>query len=340
MREDRYNRAPYRRRLLGEVLAALETLGQLQRHPAVFRERLTTVELTGACSEAIRSRGISPAQLERWPGGETLFLAARRDGEGRPWEPATKDRLDYKDDDETTQLRREVDRINTFLSEADITFDGIPMGPVALRRTFLLRSVQDPRAFNLNGRLAGGWWLNLPARDRHRIAINGEGLADLDFKGMFVQLAYRRVDLELSDGFDPYLIPGLEEHREGAKHAMLSVLGRRKRMRAIAPDLQRKLPQGWNARRLMAAIGEHHREIRGLFGADIAVELMFFESQILVGVLLELIALGIPALPMHDGIMVPLSQEKASRRVMQDMSARLLNGAPLPVTRKPIPPPR
>ena len=70
-----------------------------------------------------------------------------------------------------------------------------------------------------------------------------------------------------------------------------------------------------------------------LFGKDIAVDLMFTESCILVAVLLRLASIGIAALPMHDGIMVQCSHKEAAREIMEIVAARH-SGSPIPVVIK------
>jgi len=333
----RYDRKDIGKHLWAEQAHRLADGGWLIVHPYVFRERLTTLEPSRALIAEVAVLTPSLADLEAVQGQELVWLSARVAQEGLLGEPAPKELVDYADDEDSQLFRYQMERINSALNAADITFDGAPVGPVTLRRTFLLRRPQDEVAFSLNGRLAGGFWMQLPATDRHRIRINGEQLADLDYKAMFVQLAYRHRDWQLSETFDPYVIPGLEGHRDAAKLAMLSLLGRQGKMRRLSPELKQALPEGWDAARLNKAVKELHPDLVPLLGEDKAVDLMFDESQILVAVLLRLIELGVPALPMHDGIMVQRSHRQPARDVMRTVSHDYLGEQPLPVTEKPIP---
>jgi len=332
----RYDPRDVGRHLRAQILDELAASGELIKRPYVFKQRVTTAEPSERLLK--RLRAIQLEDLDRRPDAETIWLSARTAESGLHGQPVPKELLDYRDNSDSRKFRREMARINAFLNTTEITLRGRSQGPVALRRNFLLRHRTDALSFTLNGRLAGGFWLALPARDRGAIRLAGEPLADLDFKGMFVQLAYRSLDYELREDFDPYAIPGLEDHREGAKLAMLSLLGRSKRMRALSPELRQALPEGWNVARLMAAVTELHYDIQALFGKDRAVELMFLESEILIAVLLRLIEENIPALPMHDGIMVPQSMKADARRAMREVSAKWLGGEPLPVTEKPVKP--
>jgi hypothetical protein len=60
----------------------------------------------------------------------------------------------------------------------------------------------------------------------------------------------------------------------------------------------------------MLGIKEFHKPIAHLFGGQHGMRFMFMESEILIDVLLELNSLGIVALPIHDDLLVKLSQQE------------------------------
>lgn len=62
---------------------------------------------------------------------------------------------------------------------------------------------------------------------------------------------------------------------------------------------------------------------------------MATESRIMVALLLRLESLGIPAMGLHDGIQVAVSNKEKAAEAMEEVSERLL-GVALPVTEKPI----
>ncbi|BCP55609.1 hypothetical protein K32_42260 [Kaistia sp. 32K] len=337
----RYDREDYPQGILAGSVAALEDAGMLVCHPYVFKQRTTTVEPTPAFVAWMHRHGVRLADIGRDAGGETIWLRAREDENGetlrrRQYHNQTigKTLVQYDDTEETERLRAEVERLNKVLNGADIAYAGEPIGPLALRRSFLLRSPHAPQEFNLNGRIAGGFWQTLKTRKRHLITIGGEDIADLDYVSMFAMLTYLKATGSLPVG-DPYDIPGLEKHRDGAKLAMISLLSRKGDMQLLAPKLKAALPEGWTARRLVEAMTLRHPAIAHLFGRDIGIELMHTESRVLMAVLLELADRGIPALPMHDGINVKWSDRAKAMEVMQSVSAKLL-GVALPVKEKPI----
>jgi len=198
-----------------------------------------------------------------------------------------------------------------------------------------LRHPGDPAAFNLGGRLFGGFWESLPRGERHSLRINGERVADLDYSGMFPRLAYLAAGAPmLPPDADPYAIPGLEGHRDGAKKALNALLSRTGPMRNLKGDLKAMLPAGMTAAKLTAAVNAHHPALEPLFGTDLGIDLMYTESRILVAALLRLIREhDIPTLPMHDGIMVPQSSKDTAAAIMRE-EARRITGVDLPVAEK------
>jgi hypothetical protein len=337
----RYDRADYPQTILGKTIEAMEEAGLLTRHPWAYKQKCTTVEPTKLLTDMLHHHGVRLQDIGRDAGGETIWLRARNDGAG--WEsenrrryhgPAGKILVHYDDTEETIRLRAEVERINAALNDTSIAIAGEPTGPIALWRTFLMRSPRDPHAFNLGGRVWGGFWQTIKKDRRHLITIDGEEVADLDFKAMFAMLAYLKATGRLPSG-DPYAVPGLEDHRDGAKLALISLLSRIGSMERLAPGLKALLPEGWTAWMLEGAMSDYHRPIAHLFGKDIGIELMHTEGRVLMALLLYLADRGIPALPMHDGINVRASDRDAAMQAMRVVSERLL-GVALPVVEKPI----
>ncbi len=109
-------------------------------------------------------------------------------------------------------------------------------------------------------------------------------------------------------------------------------------MQRLSGELKAKLPEGWTAKRLTKAMEDHHPAIAHLFGSDVGIELMFAESQILMAALVQLETSGIPSLPMHDGLMVPLTKRQHAKVAMQQAAIQIV-GSPLSISEKEILPP-
>lgn len=326
----RYDRPGLRK--LPEVVGVLEKAGFIVRHPAVFRQRRTTIEATPSLKAFLVTHRAALADIIRAEGEETIMLTARPKVRRIGSRKQANLLVDYKDAEETFRLRAEMEEVNSFLASRSIILEGSPQPPFRLRRLFTLRIEDDPVAFNLHGRLYGGFWMNLDAEERHRIRIDGEPIADLDFASMFPRLAYHRVGREPPQG-DLYAIPGLEHHRDGAKAALSALLSYSTEMKSLPPRVKKKLPPGWTASRVRQAFADFHPDLAPLFGRDFAMDLMFTESRILLATLRRLMAHNIAALPMHDGIMVPRSRSDKAMTAMTDASREII-GTPLPVTIK------
>lgn len=267
----RYDREDYPRRILASVLEAMEEQGLLIRHPYLFKERNTTVEPTADLLSSIGRHGVRLGDIGRVPGREAIWLNARKNDEDRFGnQPPPKCLMPYADTEETIGMRQEMGRINAFLNQSGFRFEGERQVPISLCRVFLLRSEKDAPAFNLNGRLVGGWWQNLRSTRRHLITIADEPIADLDYSSCFANLTYLRSTGRLFQG-DPYDIPGLEDHREAAKLAMLNLLSRSNQMSKLSAELKAALPEGWTAKRLGEAFGRRHPALEDSFGRDIGL---------------------------------------------------------------------
>jgi hypothetical protein len=325
--QSRYDRKGFGH--LPHVIDAMATQGLVLKHPAHIKKRRTGIEATGCLLDALLSGTMS--EVSRAEGEETIWLTARmgRDGKGKK---LPRQLVDYVDTPEAGLLRTEMEEINTFLATQHIELQGQPRAGSRLTRHFLLRDIGDPHAFRLHGRLYGGFWESMPKALRADLRINGEPIADLDYASMFPRLAYARVGAQPPEG-DLYAIPGLEKHRAGVKAGFAAMLSSSNEMTRLPSDVKDALPAGWTGRRLAEAIGDKHPALVPLFGKDIALDLMFTESCILVAVLLRLARMGIAALPMHDGVMVPLNSGANAKCIMEDTSLALC-GISIPVAMK------
>ncbi len=329
-KKTRYDRTGFRK--LPEVVNAMATLGYITKHDAVFKQKRTTIEATANLKQLIQSPAVDVQSIVRAPGEETLQLTARPGtlrvaGKKRP-----KSLVDYEDTEETIRLRREMAEINSFLSTHSIELEGSPQPEFRIVRRFTLRAPDAPPEFEFHGRLYGGFWMTLRASERHRIRIDGEPIADLDFSSMFPRLAYLAVGRTPPDG-DLYAVPGLESHREGAKAGLSALLSYRSEMRSLPTKLKQLLPDGWTASRLRQAYASFHPYLVPYFEKDFGLDLMFTESRILIAAMRRLIDKDIPALPMHDGMMVPRSTTNCAKHAMREASMETLR-YPLPTTSK------
>jgi hypothetical protein len=302
----------------------------LDPRPDRDRYRQTAISAGALLHRWIARDGIGFADFARNAAEELIVLR----GAKRPRKGGTlkADMVDYADDALTVRLRGEMQEINARLAHGDMglagAFPHIDTGDRRLRRVF------NNATFNHGGRLAGGWWTNLPkAFRREHVRIKGERIATLDYDALYARLAYARAGVEPPLGDLYSCIPGLEAHRKGAKVLLNSLLfdhGAAPRSRKPMGSAE-MLPKGISASDLIAAIERTHRTIAPLFGRGIGFELMNTESTMMVAVLLRLRPLGIVGLPVHDAVIVARSDVDAAAGVMM-MVAEDVTGHCLPVT--------
>ncbi|KEC72001.1 hypothetical protein RLPCCGM1_c3373 [Rhizobium leguminosarum bv. phaseoli CCGM1] len=324
----RYDRKDFTADVLRLVIEQAERAGLVSVEEAVFKERRTVVAPTSRFRQLVAAHEVSLADIHHLEGRETieLWAGSRRSGHKTP--------VDYLDCREADAMRAQMAAINSVLNGADIRLDGRQTGPIHLVRKFRIDQPEDAHAFDRHGRLYGGFWEDLPKEQRHALTIDGEPVVDLDFVSMFIELAYCRQGLKPPAG-DLYAIPGLEDHRKAVKSPMVSLFFRNAAARRLPPGSKESLPSGWSMERFKAAAAALHPAIAHLFDTNVGFELMALESEILVGVLMELGSRGVAALPMHDGIMVAASQKELAIATMQNVSAANV-GRSLPVLEKPV----
>ncbi|WP_457153133.1 hypothetical protein [Mesorhizobium sp. P5_C1] len=322
----RYDRPRFPREVVTKLIGSMEASGFVTRQRGGRGGQRSTIEPTPRFRSMMVDLELAPRPIGREAGAETIVLKAST-GRGR-----SKLLLDYADTPETVAMRADMTAINAFLNEADIRLDGSPPPPpVLLTRRFQIEHQDAPHTFDQHGRLYGGFWMNLPKTQRHLLRVDGEEVADLDFTAMFPQLAYLQAGQTLPQG-DPYSgIGGLP--RAAAKMGLSALLCRRGTMRRLPSEVREAAGNEWNAERLSGALAERHPAIASMFGTGLGLRLMLTESRILVATLRTLMEQGVPALPMHDGIMVPASKEKEAREAMDSVAVTIV-GVVLPVTRK------
>src|SRR5690606_32939140 len=135
------------------------------------------------------------------------------------------------------------------------------------RRT--LYRVFNNGAFDHGGRFYGGWWQQVPSRYRKLITINGFPTAELDYSNMQIAMLYAREGLPLAA--DAYTLDGFPaEKRKLVKQATFKLINATGRIEAPRKE---ELPDGWDWKRLLAAIEDKHKPISEWFRSGIGLEL-------------------------------------------------------------------
>lgn len=271
---------------------------------------------------------------------ETIYLSRKTRDYAADLEE--RELINYAPNPEADCFRSELLQINRALEGADIGMapdDGPPVitSIRLLRRYFNLPAdaPEGTERFDLGGRLFGGWWQSLPSERRRAIRIQGEPIADLDFAAMFLRLAYVEVGEEPPSGDLYAAVPGLagEQWRLGLKKFTLAMLCRSTPITRFPKGTREEFPARRSASDVREAILAAHPALEPIFESGAGLRLMFRESQVLVAALLALAGEGVPALPMHDGLMVARSKADRVAAIMGD-AAEAVTGYRLPIVLK------
>jgi hypothetical protein len=276
--------------------------------------RRTTIRPGPRLVRRIEEHGLSFDDLTVSADGELIHLKGTRRGW---WDEA--DLIDYEETETTTRYREEMRAINAWLSAADLSFDhsafpelNVDVSERRLRRVFTRGS------FESGGRLFGGFWQPLRKHQRRSgVRIKGEQISVLDYSQMSPMIAYGLANTTPAMQ-DVYRVPGYEDEmfRPGMKKFFNAMLFSTKPITRMPKELRTYLPLPISAAELGDAIAHYHPSLT--FFQGVGHRIQFYESQIMVSVLLDLKAQGIIALPIHDAVAVPKSRVKVVREIMAD----------------------
>lgn len=324
-------RAPAESRKLPGMLDLLCGIGLIEMrggysarydHPAPGEHgsRQTTIRAAPRLTEMADGLGLTQSDLRRTAGGgDPIVLRAAK----AHWETEGQS-LPFTDTDEIVTMRREMDRINRHLAQADIKVaEGATVDPDGR----YLRRIFSRGQFGCGGRLYGGFWINMAPDVRHEaIRIGGEEVTTLDYSALGVRITYGLAGLSCPIDRDPYIIPGQPGwRRDGLKIVLSTMLaddgpGRERwpRVENGKPKVRSYFPKGTKVQAVITALEQQHQPIREQMYRDLAPRLQRHDSDLMVKILLRLIGMDVVALPIHDALVVPKSAEAISMWVMEE----------------------
>jgi hypothetical protein len=216
---------------------------------------------------------------------------------------------DYRDTRETRRLRKDLERVNESLARLQIEIPGAEwrgqhlfVGQSCLLPTpaNTMRRIFSRGSFALHGR-AYGWWQSIPKTPRASMTLNGETVAEADYSALHASILYSEANIKFTG--DPYDIDGFD--RPEVKLGFNIAINAKNERAAIAA-LAEHLGVGRNrANKVIAAIRHRHQPIGRHFCNDTGVRLMRIDSELILSALRGLNAVGDPALPIHDALLVP-----------------------------------
>lgn len=257
-------------------------------------------------SGRISLNGVAPICLAE--GAEVIYLRDKIANESVP--------VEYQDTPETIAMRKEVEAINAHLRRYPCTHVGPLVTANVNYHPYLIR-IFNNNDWRQGGRLYGYWPQSIKAEDRHKLRIQGEPLADMDFGSCAVALLHFHDGIEFDPDIDPFLIPGFEAHRDTIKRASYAILNSPKKLTGYPDEFSKEGRSKLTWKELNELIKKHIPIIHKYSYTGIGLILSYYESCILVRVMNMLISANVGFIPMHDGIMIPESQKDLTSWLMR-----------------------
>ena len=278
------------------------------------RMRLNAFYAARACEIAMNGKPAKPSSL--------LVMRGKK--------PKGEDKGREVDFNFSKAMKRDAEWLKTYIQGIKTSFEGMDGNVIALqsldperpaRRIIDMRQNIPKRVFSnksirYGGRIYGPWYLNLTKAERARIRIDGEPIAEVDFKSLHPRLCY------LSEGWDidqdPYQVGNYR--REVIKAVLNTAINAEDFESAIDSLLdcrrKRKRPSDWpfkgngareKADRALRAVMKAHPLIAKYFCSGAGLKFQRLDSDLMIRILQDLEKSNIPALPLHDAVLCKAS---------------------------------
>jgi hypothetical protein len=237
----------------------------------------------------------------------------------------------------TNKLQDQVRTINAYLADFTIAHPSAPELKLhnGFLRVFTLTGTLQSFAWNKNGRLHSLGQPNyqtIPKERRTELCIDGEEVVELDIRASFLTIYYARRGVPLDATVDPYAVEGLPcdmpwPPREVAKVWIVSVFGKgglpsRWGTRLIdkysEENPQRKLAEDFPLKLVQQAVLRRHPLLGSVATTGLnSLDLMFYESEVILSTMSKLEGRAIPSLPVHDSLIVRAQDAEVANEYLQ-----------------------
>ncbi|MGB8629889.1 MAG: hypothetical protein WCD69_10920 [Xanthobacteraceae bacterium] len=222
------------------------------------------------------------------------------------------------------ELEQQVRDLNEFLDRFDI-------GGGSHRGYIRVFNQGDNPCFDWNkgGRLysqGDDSYQRLKQDRRLGMTINDEPICEIDIRASYLTIYHAHFGVPLDAKRDPYELPGLPaEARDIIKLWFVATFGNNGHLdrwpREIARNYREEHGRPIGKRYPVKRIRENSMKLYPLlekwgtedFGWS---DLMFIESQAMIGAMCELMSLGIPSLSVHDSLIVPASKQEIAEQTL------------------------
>jgi hypothetical protein len=224
------------------------------------------------------------------------------------------------------QLEQQVRDLNEFLDRFDLR-GGAHRGYV---RIF---NQGDHASFDWNkgGRLysqGDNSYQRLKQDDRLRMTINGEEVCEVDIRASYLTIYHAHHGAPLDPERDPYELPDFPtEARNVVKLWFVATFGNNDHLerwpREIAANYREKhgqrIGKRYPVKRIREIAVQQYPLLENWGTEEFGwADLMFLESEAMLGAMIQLMSQGIPSLTVHDSLIVPVSKRDIAQEVLKD----------------------
>ena len=278
-----------------------------------FATRQSTIKETQKFRKLVREAGLKAGDFRPEASSELILLKAKKT---RP--DSTAGLVEYKNTEKTNRMRSEMFEINDWLMGLEIELTGSLEGSHNVNNRQLKRHfTRADHTFGSGGRLFGGFWMGLSKKERERgLTLSGQPVCTLDISNLNPSLLYAIAEVERPDD-DAYALPGLEQSRDGVKNIFNAMTFRDTPLKRFPSGTRTKFPRHVSIQDVLREIEHKHQKIFHLLNSQIGHQLQNKESNLMVDVLLNAKAEEIPALPVHDAIIIPDDKTEHGIRIIK-----------------------
>lgn len=265
---------------------------------------------------------------------ETIRFKKNRDDNSKTLRECAKDITIPAPTAEVLERQDFLTKYNNYLRKQYCTYDGVIrqyLWDKDSKSTVVLEKDGDVRFIpQLTSNYSGEWehggrfyahgmfdmvdYQQLSKEKRSTIKINGENTAEVDYSCLHLSMIYAKYGKQLEG--DAY---GWYNDRAVAKLVTIIILNTdsaSEAMYAISTALNNCSLD--HARWLISCMQRHHKEIQRYFYISASRGLQYTDSVIMENVLKSLHKRNIPALPVHDSVIIPEKHKKTAMRIMKE----------------------
>jgi hypothetical protein len=302
-------------------------------NPGPMQGKLSRFRATPALLSECEAHGVTPATVREYfefvdvMPAELVQLTS-------PWRKTP-------DTGRVQKLRTQVTELNSFVAQHTLTHPLVKhLGWV--RKFHRATNLQDYK-WNKGGRLYSypqtACYQHLSKEKRLEMRIDGEDVVEIDISSSFLSIFYAWCDQQLDTDTDAYggVLGPSELDRQVAKFWINASFGNgqllTKWTKEFKQDFRERMekkgmspgafdPKAYPMSVIKEQVLQRHPLLQRL-GGEIRgrvrdwADLMFAESEIVIGTMQELMVRGIPSLPVHDSLIVPQSREAVAVDVLK-----------------------